>query len=207
MPPSVLSLRTRVTSLLLFLFLSFILAPTPTPHLSFFLSIPHQVDPGPREGQPPGLVALSKAPQPPPPAPRRHEPSLPKNQAGVEAAQGGGGQEEVSLRPGLPLRLSHLFFPRNEPYPSSLPGSHSLVISLISESVLSTELLELHTPCPHPAPGSSPCSGRLGVLQLRSTLLTRPHLWRPESLLPDSPLACGLLLSVSVGLAPAPPVT
>lgn len=53
-----------------------------------------EVDPGPREGRPPGLVALSRAPQPPPPAPR-HEPPLPKNQAGVEAAQGRGGQEEL----------------------------------------------------------------------------------------------------------------
>lgn len=55
---------------------------------------PYQVDPGPREGRPPGLVALSRAPQPPPLAPR-HEPSLPKNQAGVETAQRRGGQKEV----------------------------------------------------------------------------------------------------------------
>lgn len=69
--------------------------PPPVPHLSFFLPIsPPQVDPGPREGRPPGLAALSRAPQPPPPAPR-HEPPLPKNQAGVEAAQGGGDQEEL----------------------------------------------------------------------------------------------------------------
>lgn len=53
-----------------------------------------EVDPGPREGRPPGLVALSRAPQPPPLAPR-HEPSLPKNQAGVETAQRRGGQTEL----------------------------------------------------------------------------------------------------------------
>ena len=95
-PPSVfLSLRTRVTSLLLSLSFSFIPGPDHPTSFFFFLSIPpHQVDPGPREGRPPGLVALSRNPQHPPPAPR-HEPPLPKNQAGVEAAQGRGGQEEV----------------------------------------------------------------------------------------------------------------
>lgn len=73
-------------------------------HIFLFLSTHslYQVDPGPREGRPPGLVALSRAPQPPPLAPR-HEPSLPKNQAGVETAQRRGGQKEVRLSP----RLSH----------------------------------------------------------------------------------------------------
>lgn len=82
--------------------LSFI-PPSPTIS-SLFLSTCslYQVDPGPREGRPPGLVALSRAPQPPPFA-SRHEPSLPKNQAGVETAQRRGGQKEVRLGP----RLSH----------------------------------------------------------------------------------------------------
>lgn len=126
-----LSLRPRVMSL--FLSVSLIHSwPPPIPHLSLFLPIsPPQVDPGPREGHPPGLAALSRAPQPPPPAPR-HEPPLPKNQAGVEAAQGGGDQEEVRLCPGLPPRLPTSVSPLLSHIPSAFLGSNSLVISLIS---------------------------------------------------------------------------
>lgn len=91
---------------------SLVPAPPTHPTSFFFFSFPspHQVDPGPREGRPPGLVVLSRAPQPPPSV-SRHEPPLPKNQAGVEAAQGGGGQEEVRLLPGMPLTCLPLPLP------------------------------------------------------------------------------------------------
>lgn len=60
-------------------------------------------------------------------------------------------------------------------------------------------MLEWHTPCPHPAPASRPCPALLGGFQLRSTLLALLHSQRPKSLLPDSPLACGLLSQFGAG--------
>lgn len=189
--------------------LSFIPGPHPPHIFLFFLSTPpHQVDPGPREGRPPGLVVLSRAPQPPPPAPR-HEPPLPKNQAGVAAAQGRGGQEEVRLQSLIaPLPVS----PLNPPgWATSLcpswvqqPG-HQSDLSLCS--VQNCWNCTRSVPALLLAPDSSPCPGLLGGFQLRGTLLALSHHQRPKSLLTDSPLACELLLSVSVGLTPGSPVT
>lgn len=135
--------------------LSFI-PPSPTIS-SLFLSTCslYQVDPGPREGRPPGLVALSRAPQPPPFA-SRHEPSLPKNQAGVETAQRRGGQKEVRLGP----RLSHP--PPVAPRPAlclatTLPGgAHQLCHQreLFSQIFLfSREWLQTHMLGPSPVSG------------------------------------------------------
>lgn len=122
--------------------------PLPTPHLPFSPFHPplYQVDPGPREGRPPGLVALSRDPQPPPPAPR-HEPPLPKNQAGVEAAQGRGGQEEVRLGPQTACwhvtTVPVLLLDHN---PSWGSAALLLVTSLISDFALGLVQLQLSIP-------------------------------------------------------------
>lgn len=166
---------------------SFLASTHPTYFFFFFLSLSTKWIRDPGKWLPaPGLVALSRAPGPHLP-PHEHEPPHLKPSWEWRQHKEEEAKEEVRPAPERPLSLGPVMS-LSPPQPgratslSALPEPSSLVISLISESVLSTELLELHTPCLCLAYGSwlQPLPWPLRGLLAQGPLLAFPHPQRPR---------------------------